>query len=52
MKESYLVMIGMTALFIVTLAIAIASKSYVSTFCAGVLGGQLISLIVFAITEE
>lgn len=51
MKESYLVMIGMTILFAFTLATAIVSKSYVSTFCAGVIGGQIISLIVFAITK-
>ena len=53
MKESYLFMIGMSALFIATLASAIITKSYISTFCAGIIGGQIISSIVyFTITKE
>ena len=51
MKESYLLIIGMTAMFAVTLANAIVNKSYVSTFCAGIIGGQTISLIVLAVTK-
>ena len=53
MKESYLFAIAMTGLFIVTLATAIVTKSYISTFCAGIIGGQIISSIVFfIITKE